>query len=95
MCLKPEILAVEFYSEKDMALGEFLITASEKTEQRCKECGNSWGAHSLYYMKKDMRIKVTFSKSHLESNSTEIYYNRECKICGKIDQNSNILDRSL
>jgi hypothetical protein len=41
MCLKPEVCAVEFYSEKDMALGEFLITASEKAEQRCKDCGNS------------------------------------------------------
>lgn len=95
MCLKPEVCAVEFYSEKDMALGEFLIIAAEKTEQRCKECGNSWGAHSLYYIKTDARIKISFTKSNIETKTNDIYFNRECKVCGKLDQNPSLLKRGL
>ncbi|OMJ68661.1 hypothetical protein SteCoe_26848 [Stentor coeruleus] len=95
MCLKPEILAIEFYKEKDMALGEFLLNAAEKTEQHCRECGNSWGAHTLYYLKKGGRIKITFSKSSYESKSNEIYYSRECKVCGNSDSSFSILKRSF
>ena len=95
MCLQPEVCAVEFYSEKDMALGEFLISAAEKTEQRCKECGNSWGAHSLYYIKADARIKIGFSKSNIEEKTVDIYYNRECKICGKPSKIPSLLQRGI
>jgi Phosphatidylinositol-4-phosphate 5-Kinase/TCP-1/cpn60 chaperonin family/FYVE zinc finger len=95
MCLKPEICAVNFYSEKDIALGEFIITASEKIEQRCKNCSSSWGAHSLYYIKKSSRIKITFYKSNIEHKTQDIYFNRECRICGKLDQTPDILYRTL
>ena len=95
MCLQPEMCAVEFYSEKDMALGEFLIIAAEKTEQRCKECGNSWGAHSLYYIKADARIKIGFSKSNIEEKTMDIYFNRECKICGKPGNSPGLLQRGI
>ena len=95
MCIKPDCVCVEFYKQKDMALGEFIILAAEKADQRCNDCGCSWGAHSLYYINNDTRIKITFSKWSIENKSTDIYITKECKDCGKGDAPAILLPKSI
>ena len=50
--------------------------------------------HNLYYMKKEGRIKIKFSKSNIKE-SDDIYFNRECKICGKFEINTTQITNAL
>lgn len=95
MCIKPDSSAVEFYKQKDMTLGEFIMMAAEKSDQKCSDCGCSWGAHTLYYVKAQQRIRVGFSKWTLENKTNDIYMTRECKVCGKGDSAVNQVSRSV
>jgi hypothetical protein len=95
MCMKPESNSVEFYKQKDMTLGEFIMMAAEKSDQECNDCKKSWGAHTLYYVKGRQRIKVAFSRSNLPNSSNDIFMTRDCKHCGKSDSSATQVSRSF
>jgi hypothetical protein len=95
LCTCPTDLGIEFYRKQDHTIGEFLINLSEKFHQTCSICRSAINSHCFYMMKKDSRVKVSFSEHKGVDFGQNIIFNRECKICGKFTKNKNQLTGSL
>ena len=83
-CVGPELLSIDFYSENDMTLGQFVEHVCWESDQPCPDaCGRSLSGHYRSYVSGTGRLNVVVEKlqSRLPGLQDSILMWSYCKEC--------------
>lgn len=68
ICERPMLADVEFYSNKDIALGHFIIFQSKNLSIKCETCNKGKQNHIQIFYRGNTYVKIITEENH-------IYYN--------------------
>lgn len=87
-CGKPNYQKIDFYTEADKALGEFIVRLCKKAMKKCdkEDCNKVNIEHDLYFFKANGRVKMKLEKSEIPLDFAEphtILLLKKCRLCNK------------